>query len=123
SFDNQKDIYTGVLADLDRADNLLSKGQGEYFAIQEDQDILFEGNAAKWRKFANSVALRYYMRLSEKEPALAEAGIRRITSNPTQYPLILTAADDANVDYVGSSGSDSWPSTTKFNDDPAGAYF
>tara|TARA_R110000868_G_scaffold78284_4_gene223605 strand:+ start:4586 stop:6208 length:1623 start_codon:yes stop_codon:yes gene_type:complete len=122
-FDNQKVIYTGVLTDLERANSLLSKSQDSYFSIQENQDILYSGDVAKWRKFSNSLALRYYMRLSDKEPAIAEAGIRKITSNPSQYPLIVTAADDANVDYVGSSGSDSWPSTTKFSSDPAGAYF
>jgi len=123
TFDNQKVIYTGILTDLEKANSLLSKNQDTYFSIQEDQDILYGGNAAKWRKFANSLALRYYMRLSEKEPAIAEAGIRKITSNPSQYPLIVSASDDANVDYVGSSGADSWPSTTKFSSDVAGNYF
>ncbi|MFD2789486.1 SusD/RagB family nutrient-binding outer membrane lipoprotein [Arenibacter sp. H213] len=123
AFDNQKVIYTGILSDLDRANSLLSKNQDAYFSILENQDILYSGDVAKWRKFANSLALRYYMRLSEKEPGIAEAGIKNITSNPSQYPLIMNASDDANVDYVGSSGADSWPSTTKFSSDPAGNYF
>lgn len=123
AFDGQKDIYTGILADLERANTLLSKSQNAYFSIQEDQDILFGGNVAQWRKFANSLALRYYMRLSAKEPAMARGGIGKIASNPQQYPLILDAADDANVDYVGSSPNDSWPTNTQFDINPQGAYF
>lgn len=123
AFDDQKDIYTGIFADLTRANTLLSKSQDAYFSIQTQQDILFSGNVAQWRKFANSLALRYYMRLSIKEPGVAAEGIRRIASNPQQYPLITDAADDANVDYVGSSPNDSWPSNTEFDTSPQGAYF
>lgn len=123
SFDDQKTIYEGIFADLATANNLLSKDQGSYFSIQADQDILFGGDVAKWRKFANSLAMRYYMRLSEKEPALAEQGIKNILSNPSQYPLILQASDDANMAYVGNTRDDSWPTNTKFDADPQGAYF
>ncbi|WP_150451365.1 SusD/RagB family nutrient-binding outer membrane lipoprotein [Arenibacter lacus] len=122
-FDPQKDIYVGILADLAKANTLLSKNQSAYFGIQPAQDILYAGNVAKWRKFANSLALRYYMRLSAKEPGLAEEGIKRITSNPQQYPLIKTASDDAAMAYVGNTGNDSWPTNTKFDSDTQGAYF
>src|SRR5690606_19464823 len=119
----QKDIYTGILADLAKANTLLSKDQDAYFGIQPDQDILFSGEVAKWRKFANSLALRYYMRLSEKEPELAEEGIKRITSNPQQYPLIRVSSDDAAMAYLGNTGNDAWPTNTKFDTDSQGAYF
>lgn len=123
AFDDQKDIYLGIFTDLARANTLLSKNQSEYFSIQQNQDVLYSGTVSQWRKFANSLALRYYMRLSAKEPGLAEEGIRRISSNPGQYPLIVDAADDANVDYVGTSTSDSWPTNTKFDISPQGTYF
>lgn len=123
AFDNQKDIYLGILTDLGRANTLLSKNQSEYFSIQASQDILYGGDVAKWRKFANSLALRYYMRISAKEPGLAAEGIGRIASNPGQYPLILNAADDAAMSYVGNAGNDSWPTNTQFDNSSSGAYF
>jgi len=123
AFDNQRDIYLGILADLSEANTLLSKSQSAYFSIQPNQDVLYGGNVSKWRKFANSLALRYYMRISSKEPGLAEEGIRRITSNAGQYPLILNAADDAAMAYVGNTGNDSWPTNTKFDTDSQGSYF
>lgn len=122
-FDDQKDIYLGVLADLDRANSLLSKNQGDYPRIHKDQDVLYGGEAAQWRKFANSLALRYYMRLSEKEPGLAEGGIKRITSDPQQYPLIRISSDDATMAYLGNTKDDAWPSNTKFDTDSQGEYF
>lgn len=122
-FDDQKDIYLGILADLERANTLLSKSQGAYFGIQPVQDILFNGDVAKWRKFANSLALRYYMRISAKEPGLAEQGIKKIVSNTQQYPLVLSASDDAAMAYVGNTSNDSWPTTMEFSNDPAGNYY
>ncbi|MCG6188063.1 SusD/RagB family nutrient-binding outer membrane lipoprotein [Maribellus maritimus] len=121
-FDDQKTIYEGILADLEVANTLLSGASSSYENINDTQDVLYAGDATKWRKFANSLALRYYMRLSAKEPSLAEQGISKITSAPDTYPVITSANDDANVGYVGNSSSDSWPSTMEFEEDPSGTY-
>jgi len=122
-FDAQKDIYLGILADLETANTLLSEESSAYSGIIPSQDVLYGGDVSKWRKFANSLALRYYMRLSEKEPGIAEAGINNITSDSDKYPLITVAADDANMDYIGSSLSDSWPTNTVFDQSTTGSYF
>ena len=122
-FDAQEDIYLGILADLETANTLLSQDENAYSGIIPSQDVLYGGNVSKWRKFANSLALRYYMRLSEKEPGIAEQGINNITSNPVIYPLITDASDDANVSYIGASPSDSWPTNTVFDQSTTGSYF
>ncbi len=121
-YDSQKDIYLGILADLETANTLLSADQSSYTNIISAQDLLYHGDVSKWRKFANSLALRYYMRLSLKEAAIAEEGIRKITSDPVKYPLITSSADDANISYVGNAPSDSWPTNTVFDTSPSGSY-
>lgn len=123
AFDDQKTIYEGIQADLKTANSLLSHSQGSYAAIDPTVDILYGGDAAKWRKFANSLSLRYYMRLSAKDPAWAEQGIKGIVNNPQQFPLILQASDDANMAYIGNTNNDSWPSNTNFDTSPQGNYF
>jgi hypothetical protein len=123
AFDDQKTIYEGIQADLKTANTLLSQSQGSYLAIDPTQDILYGGDVAKWRKFANSLSLRYYMRLSAKDPAWAEQGIKGIVNNPQQFPLILQASDDANMAYIGNTSNDSWPSNTNFDTSPQGNYF
>jgi hypothetical protein len=115
AFDAQADIYAGILADLETANTLLSKNQDAYSDINSTQDVLFGGNVRKWQQFANSLALRYYMRLSEKDPSTAKAGIEKIAGDPDTYPLITDAADDASVDFVGNSDADSWPANTVFD--------
>ncbi len=121
-YDSQKDIYTGILADLENANTLLSQDQNSYENIVPSQDVLYKGDVSKWRKFANSLALRYYMRLSAKDPGTAKDGINKIASDPAKYPLITNADDDANVAFIGTSPSDSWDSNTVFDTSESGRY-
>lgn len=122
AYSSQEDIYKSILADLESANELLSGNQEDFKNIDTDQDVLFAGNALKWRKLANSLALRYHMRLSEKAKAIAEGGITNITSNPDKYPLITDFEDDASVSYPGSVSSDSWPTNTVFDISTSGDY-
>lgn len=122
AFDSQADIYAGILADLETANTLFSGNQSDYTDISPVQDLLLEGDVGKWRSFANSLAIRYYMRLSEKDPATAKAGIEKIVDDPEGYPLILDANDDVNLEYIGASTVDSWPVNTVFGQLEQGSY-
>jgi hypothetical protein len=115
AYDSQKDIYTGILEYLETANTLLSKSQSEYQDINSTQDVVYDGSVAKWRKFANSLALRYYMRISAKESVIAKTGIEKIAADPGQYPIIMDASEDATISYIGNSTSDSWPCNTTFD--------
>jgi len=111
-FDTQESIYKGILQELKNANTLLSKPVGDYKEISQSADVMYGGNPLKWRKLANSLALRYYMRLSEKLPDFAKAGILEITSNPAQYPIFTGIEDDATMSYIGTTKNDSWPANT-----------
>ncbi|MEA3461867.1 MAG: SusD/RagB family nutrient-binding outer membrane lipoprotein, partial [Bacteroidota bacterium] len=121
-FDSQQAIYTGILADLETANTLFSGNQADYSDISPVQDLLLEGDVEKWQQFANSLALRYYMRLSEKDPSTARAGIEKIVDDQEGYPLILDANDDVNLEYTGTSNVDSWPTNTVFGQLEQGSY-
>lgn len=110
-FDTQQEIYEGIIALLDEANQLL---QGQE-AATIPQDVLYGGNILKWRKFANSLRLRYYIRISEKLPTVASSGIQEMLANPSEYPLILAEADDAALAFPGTSSGTSWPSNTEFD--------
>lgn len=116
-YDPQQAIYTGILADLEKANTLLSKPKSAYPALIDAVDVYYQGDPTKWRKMANSLALRYYMRLSEKLPAIAKAGIEKIAADPAQFPIITDAADDATMAFPGNSNADSWPSNVAYDKD------
>lgn len=119
-FDTQQNIYHGILTDLETANALFSKADGKL--INSTQDVLFGGDVAKWRKFTNSLALRYYMRLQAKETEFAKAGIIKIVNDPATYPLITSAGDDANIAYPGTANAIAWPTNTVYNIAPDGEY-
>lgn len=114
-YDTQDVIYAGIIADLDKASTLLSKPKASYSSIVESADMYYAGDPAKWQKLANSLKLRYYMRISVKQPEVAKAGIEKIVANPTQYPIIDDASADATMAFVGNNSGDAWPSNAVFD--------
>lgn len=122
--DAQEVIYTGILEDLDKANTLLSKPKSQYTSPIDGVDVYYQGDPAKWRKMANSLALRYYMRLSEKLPEVARAGIEKIAANPDGYPLItnVNASEDATMPFIGTSDADSWPTNSTYDRDNGSRY-
>jgi hypothetical protein len=115
AFDSQEAIYKGIIEELKQANMLLSKSSGEYSGMNESADLIYSGSPSHWRKMANSLLLRYYMRVSEKLPDYAKAGIEEIVSNPGQYPVFTSIDDDATMGFVGSSDGDSWPANTTYD--------
>lgn len=114
-FDSQEDIYMGIIEDLKMANTLLSKSVDSYANINADADIIYSGSPSKWRKMANSLMLRYYMRVSTKLPSYAKAGIEEIIADASTYPIFTSNDDDATMKFIGSSSGDSWPANTTFD--------
>ncbi|WAC10362.1 SusD/RagB family nutrient-binding outer membrane lipoprotein [Dyadobacter pollutisoli] len=115
AFDGQDKIYAGIIADLEKANTLLSKPKAEYEGIVDNVDVYYGGDPTKWRKMANSLLLRYYMRLSVKQPDIAKAGIEKIVGNAAQYPIITTNSEDATMGFPGNSDADAWPANAVFD--------
>jgi hypothetical protein len=105
-YDSQEEVYKGIIADFKTAATLLSKQANQYTLIDPSQDLYYQGDPKKWMKLANSLALRYYMRLSEKEPAFAAAGVQEMLGES----LISSVDDECVLRYIGISAGDSWPS-------------
>ncbi|MDT7828824.1 SusD/RagB family nutrient-binding outer membrane lipoprotein [Pricia sp. S334] len=105
-YDAQETIYKGIIADFEAASSLLSNNQGQLEQFLPSQDIYFQGDSEKWIKYANSLALRYYMRLSEKDPSFAGSGVQKTLGKP----LISSIDEECAVPYVGVSPDDSQPS-------------
>ena len=107
-YDKQEMVYKAIISDLEKASELL---EGNNFdEVVESQDLFYNGDASKWQKLANSLALRYYMRLSEKLPVFAREGVTKMLSKP----LIDNIEDELVLDYIGGIDSQSWPNSGQF---------
>lgn len=82
-YDSQRDIYLSLLADLEWADQHINPAipSEEPFTTFSAFDRLFEGDLLKWQKLANSLRLRYALRMSEKEPMIAGEIIQDVMEN------------------------------------------
>lgn len=108
-YDAQKDIYTGIIADLKTAATLFTKGNTSITG----EDVYYNGNALKWQKFANSLLLRYYSRISVKLPDVAKTGIAEVVSSGIYFK---SNADDATMEFLGTTRDNSWPGSLKYDD-------
>lgn len=97
-YTKQEDIYPELLNRLKYAAELLNQG-----GIDElgNGDVLFGGNLERWKRFANSLRLRLAIRVSNVAPDLAKTHIEEIASNPAQYPVMESNADNAFLWWPG----------------------
>jgi hypothetical protein len=97
SYSSQQQIYTAVLSDLERANTLLDNTAS--FSL--GGDVLFRGDVMKWKKLANSLRLRYLLRLSNRSEINAPQEIKRIVDNPSTYPIINSNAEAGIYNFSG----------------------
>ena len=93
-YQEQKEVYRLMLADLETANQLLKSLKAD--ATISD-DILFNGDAVKWRKYANSLKVRILMRQSAKKDVSAD--IAAIFNNAQEYPVFTSIDDQATLVY------------------------
>ncbi len=98
-YDTQEAIYEGILADLEKANSLLSPTGDPVTG-----DILYNGDVMKWKKFANSLRLRCLMRISgRKDPSSA---MQQIVGDANTYPIFENNGDQAALQYLDELGNE-----------------
>lgn len=93
-YDTQEEIYRSFFPELKAAANLFNSK-----ADPIKSDPLFNGDIEKWKIFANSLRLRYAMRLSDKLPDFAETEFKEAVADGVMNSM----ADDACVKHMRTS--------------------
>jgi hypothetical protein len=107
-YDDQKSIYKGVLIDLSSANKLLSRSDISNYSIASG-DLLYNGSSDKWRKFANSLRMRYCMRLLNKQTEMASLGVNIISEFNDAASYVFTSnSDNAKISYLGTTIANSF---------------
>ncbi|MCF2493282.1 SusD/RagB family nutrient-binding outer membrane lipoprotein [Dyadobacter chenhuakuii] len=97
-YETQEAVYNGILADLKTANEIL--GPGEVVV----GDLIYNGDVSKWKKLANSLRLRYLMRISNVKDVKAD--MQAIIDNPTANPVFSDAnknEDNGVLRYLTSA--------------------
>jgi hypothetical protein len=103
-YDPQETIYDGILADLERANEILGTS-----AETLGGDLIYSGGSGailKWRKLANSLRLRYLLRISDKRDVKAQ--MQTILDDPDANPIFTGNEDNAVLVYQASAPNQ-WP--------------
>lgn len=98
-YDAQKDIYTDLLKELKEAAAQLNPDPA--LASFGAADILMGGDVDRWKRFANSLRLRFSLRISYADPALAKQHIVDVLNQPlidaNSFNVSLTTIDGSNL--------------------------
>lgn len=98
-YDKQEDIYNDLLKELDEAQAALSSPAGNTIGAA---DVIYGGDAAKWKKFANSLMLRVAMRLTKVAPDKAKIWVAKAVTNG----MFASNADNAIVKHTSGTPND-----------------
>lgn len=99
-YDKQADIYKDFFKELKESIAQFDGG------LPAKGDILFNGNIAKWKKWANSMRLILAMRLSKVDEAQGKAEFAAAFSDAAGY--LSSAADDVTLAYPGGNFRNPW---------------
>jgi hypothetical protein len=92
-FDAQSDIYNDFFQQLDSAVNEFDATKSKITG-----DVIYQGDIAKWKKMANSLRLRFAMRISNVDPQKAQQEFEKALN--ADGGIISSAADDALIKYI-----------------------
>ncbi len=92
-YDLQSVVYRGILANIDSGLVLLHAGG----KAPGKEDLIYHGDISKWMKFAYTLKLRMYLRMSAKDPVGASLGITALYSDPNVQ--FIGVGDDAFIGF------------------------
>lgn len=96
-FDSEEVAWHALFSDLDEVISILSSASGVNIELQS-VDQFYKGDCTKWLKFANTLKLRMAMRISGKEPVLAQTKAEEAVASG-----VMESTDDSCWDTTNSN--------------------
>ena len=107
-FDDQKDIYMGLFAQIDAALGMLDGGG-------LSGDFMFNGNATSWKKFGNTMKMVMALRIADVDAATAQSKFLE-----AHNAGVIGAGGDIHYPYTAADANDSpWQDRFQSRDDYA----
>ena len=105
AYDSAEDIYTAMLDDLKSISTELNGLTIPGTSSFANQDLINNGSLDLWKKYCNSLRVRLLTRVAAASSfsSRAQSELAEIIENQSTYPLILTNADNAQLDVFDPS--------------------
>ena len=97
-YDTQKDVFIGILKELDSANMLFASG------AQFGGDFIYNGNVDQWQRLTNSFELNVLMQLYKKTSDPDLNVVSRFKDIVQNRPLMRDYDDNFAVKYVNTAG-------------------
>ena len=97
-YDSQKDVFLGILKELDQADSLFAKG------ANFGGDPVYKGDINLWRKMANSFELQVLMNLYKKTADPDLKVTQRFQQIVNSRPIFQSNADNFALAFSNAAG-------------------
>ena len=98
-YDSVEDVYNIL---VDELDGYIATFQDPTQVVVAKQDIIFNGNLAKWAKLANTIKLKIAVRLYNNNPDKAKQIAQAVVSSPTGY---IDSLEDAFIFHKADSST------------------
>ncbi|MFD1769536.1 SusD/RagB family nutrient-binding outer membrane lipoprotein [Sphingobacterium suaedae] len=98
NYEGQEVVYDSIFTFIDKGKALFKATSATGVS---SQDMIFGGDLTQWEAFANTLALRAYLRLSEVDATKAAAGIKTLYAENAKF---LT--NDASITYTTTGGNE-----------------
>ncbi|MFY7912418.1 MAG: SusD/RagB family nutrient-binding outer membrane lipoprotein [Emticicia sp.] len=99
-YDTQQAVYSAIIKELTEASTALDAAK-----TVEAADVLYGGNIALWKKFANSLLLRAGMRLTKVDAAQAQSVVGRAVAAGVMELNTENAMVRHDANYVNAVGN------------------
>ena len=96
-YDSQKEVYDGIISLINEGIALIDPSASNR---PSTEDLIFNGDMSMWKKFANTLKLRVYLRMAYVDPAKAQAGVASLAS-----ATFFAAGEDARISYSSNPGN------------------
>lgn len=98
AYDTQKQVFIGILQELEEANNIITDDIIE-------GDIIFGGNAMKWKKLINSFRLKILMSLSNQEDDIDLNVASTFAGIVSDQPIMESLDDNGQLVFLDQLGS------------------
>jgi hypothetical protein len=102
-YDPQASIYDGIIALVREGRTAIETSEAN--GLELSGDLIYGGDLHKWQQFANTLELRMFLRLSEKDPGKSQAGVTNIMATANAGAGFIDESSEAQIDYSSTAGN------------------
>lgn len=99
-FDTGETIYKSIIELLMDANDQFDLSSDSKFPVIAASDPYANGDLMQWKKFCNTLTLRFLMRISDVDETYAKPLFEQIIADPVKYPLISSNDEDFGIVWI-----------------------